>query len=81
MLKIFVAFTLLSCCVAASNASAEGQGLSANGGSSGSEPAAIGAGNMSPDATRPPAAAARPPSVSSASGKPPVDGAADQPGK
>ncbi len=81
MLKTFIAVTFLSCCVAASNASAEGQGLSANGGSSGSEPAAIGAGNKSPDATPPAAAAARSPSISSASGKPPVDGAADQPGK
>jgi hypothetical protein len=57
---------------------AEGQALSANGGSAGSLPAKVGAGNQLPD-VKTPYAPAVPSSRSRVGDKLPVDGAADRP--
>jgi hypothetical protein len=74
-MKVISLVALLCCALLPGSAFAEGQALSANGGTSGSEPAAIGAGNKAPDAPT----SWTPVPATSGTGKPPVDGAADQP--
>ena len=61
------------------DARAEGQALSANGGSSGTETARVGSGNQSPDVKTPYTPPAKSPLFTSGEGKLPVNGAADRP--
>lgn len=79
MFKSIASATLLCCLLSSGGARAEGQALSANGGSSGMVPAKVGSGNQSPDVETPYAPPARSSLFPDENGRLPVNGAADRP--
>lgn len=78
MMKSLMSVACLCWLLSPGSALAEGQALSANGGSSGMVPARVGSGNQLPD-VKTPYAPPRTSAPSSAGARLPVNGAADRP--